>query len=115
MESSFRPIVSSDGFIVRAQWEEANASAPVSCALQIREADSEIWRTGMSLSLQDKLDRNPNFVEVLRNTPAPTSPSAFPVVPPEFSNWRDEQKAWAESVALLDQTHHMAYEWMRGK
>lgn len=69
----------------------------------------------MTLTLQDKLDRTPNLVEVLRNTPAPTSPGAFPVVPAEFSNWRDEQKSWSETVSLLDQTHHMTYEWIRGK
>jgi vanillate/3-O-methylgallate O-demethylase len=32
----------------------------------------------------------------------------YPVVPSEFSNWRDEQRAWRESVVLFDQSHHMA-------
>ena len=31
----------------------------------------------------------------------------YPVVAPEFTNWRDEQRAWRESVVLYDQTHHM--------
>lgn len=63
-------------------------------------------------SLQDKIDRSGNLVEELRNEPA--GAYSFPVVPAEFSNWRDEQYAWSRSVALLDQTHHMTYEYMRG-
>jgi vanillate/3-O-methylgallate O-demethylase len=33
--------------------------------------------------------------------------SDIPGVPPEFSNWRDEQVAWRKTAALLDLTHHM--------
>lgn len=28
-------------------------------------------------------------------------------VPPVFSNWREEQRAWRESAVLFDQAHHM--------
>jgi vanillate/3-O-methylgallate O-demethylase len=31
----------------------------------------------------------------------------YPVVAPEFSNWRDEQRAWRDSAVLFDQSHHM--------
>ncbi|MCL4676234.1 MAG: aminomethyltransferase family protein, partial [Pararhodobacter sp.] len=31
----------------------------------------------------------------------------YPVVAPEFHNWRDEQRAWANSAVLFDQSHHM--------
>ena len=31
----------------------------------------------------------------------------YPVVAAEFSNWRDEQKAWRDSAVLFDQSHHM--------
>ncbi len=31
----------------------------------------------------------------------------YPVVAAEFTNWRDEQRAWRESAVLFDQTHHM--------
>jgi len=34
-------------------------------------------------------------------------PYVFPVVEPEYSNWRDEQLAWREASALLNQSHHM--------
>ena len=31
----------------------------------------------------------------------------YPVVAPEFSNWRNEQRAWRDSAVLFDQSHHM--------
>src|SRR3989337_1749977 len=31
----------------------------------------------------------------------------YPVVAAEFTNWRDEQRAWRESAVLFDQSHHM--------
>jgi vanillate/3-O-methylgallate O-demethylase len=31
----------------------------------------------------------------------------YPVVAPEYSNWRDEQRAWRDTAVLFDQTHHM--------
>ena len=34
-------------------------------------------------------------------------PYVYPMVPSEFSNWRDEQRAWRETCALFDQSHHM--------
>ena len=34
-------------------------------------------------------------------------PYVYPMVPSEFSNWRDEQVAWRETCALFDQSHHM--------
>src|SRR5204862_4745433 len=41
-------------------------------------------------------------------------PYAFPVVRPEFSNWRDEQRAWRETCALLDLSHHMTDLYVEG-
>lgn len=31
----------------------------------------------------------------------------YPVVAPEFTNWRTEQMAWRNSAVLFDQSHHM--------
>ena len=31
----------------------------------------------------------------------------YPVVAPEFQNWRNEQVAWRQSAVLFDQSHHM--------
>src|SRR5690625_3187796 len=41
-------------------------------------------------------------------------PYVYPAVPAEFSNWRDEQKAWRETCALFDQTHHMTDMYIKG-
>ena len=38
----------------------------------------------------------------------------YPVVPPEFTNWRDEQRAWRDTAVLFDQSHHMAELLVRG-
>ena len=43
-------------------------------------------------------------VELLRNQDWPSI--TFPIQP-EFTNWRDEQRAWMTSVAIMDQSHHM--------
>jgi vanillate/3-O-methylgallate O-demethylase len=44
-------------------------------------------------------------VKLLRNSKAGIY--VYPVVAPEFSNWRSEQMAWRNSAVLFDQTHHM--------
>jgi vanillate/3-O-methylgallate O-demethylase len=51
-------------------------------------------------------------VELLRNSKI--GPYAFPVVKPEFTNWRDEQLAWRQSCALFDQSHHMTDLYVEG-
>lgn len=51
-------------------------------------------------------------VQLLRDAQA--SPTVFPVQA-EFSNWRSEQRAWRESVALLDQSHHMTDLFITGR
>ena len=55
-------------------------------------------------SLAAALARAGSPVELSRNLAFP--PSTFPVQP-EFTNWRSEQRAWLDSCALLDQSHHM--------
>jgi vanillate/3-O-methylgallate O-demethylase len=35
-------------------------------------------------------------------------------VPTEFSNWRDEQRAWRETAILFDQSHHMPELFVTG-
>ncbi len=44
-------------------------------------------------------------VDILRNSQ--TGQYVYPVVAPEFSNWRSEQEAWRNSAVLFDQSHHM--------
>jgi syringate O-demethylase len=56
-------------------------------------------------SLEDLLATTENPVELLRNLQ--TGANVFPGVPPEFTNWRDEQRAWQETCVLFNQSYHM--------
>jgi vanillate/3-O-methylgallate O-demethylase len=56
-------------------------------------------------SLEDRLQAAGDPVEMARNSQI--GPYVYPKVPSEFSNWRDEQRAWRETCALFDQSHHM--------
>jgi len=63
-------------------------------------------------SLESVLKAAGNPVQMLRNSSI--GAYVYPVVPSEFSNWRDEQRAWRESAVLYDQSHHMAELTIRG-
>lgn len=65
----------------------------------------------MMRSLEDLL-QTASPVQLLRNSQI--GPYAFPVVRSEFSNWRDEQRAWKETCALFDQSHHMTDLYVEG-
>ncbi|NLP84599.1 aminomethyl transferase family protein [Microbacterium sp. CFH 90308] len=65
----------------------------------------------MTESVAEAIARTGGAVELLRNAPA--RPTVFPVTP-EFTNWRSEQRSWRESVALLDQSHHMTDLFVSG-
>jgi vanillate/3-O-methylgallate O-demethylase len=62
-------------------------------------------------SLEDLLQDVGSPVELLRN--AQIGPYAFPGVP-EFTNWRDEQRAWRETCVLFEQSHHMTNLYVEG-
>jgi len=57
-------------------------------------------------NLEQVLQAAKNPVDLLRNSKI--GAYVYPVVPTEFSNWRDEQKAWRDAAVLFDQSHHMA-------
>jgi vanillate/3-O-methylgallate O-demethylase len=63
-------------------------------------------------NLEQMIQASGNTVEMLRNSKI--GAYIYPVVPPEFTNWRDEQKAWRDSVVLCDQSHHMAEMMVEG-
>jgi len=63
-------------------------------------------------SLEDLLQRVGNPVDMLRNSQI--GAYVYPVVPPEFTNWRDEQRAWRETCVLFDQCHHMVDIYVEG-
>jgi len=63
-------------------------------------------------NLEQAISAAKNPVEMLRNSQI--GPYAFPVVPSEFTNWRDEQRSWRETCALFDQSHHMTDLYLEG-
>jgi vanillate/3-O-methylgallate O-demethylase len=53
-------------------------------------------------NLEEILKAAGNTVDMLRNSQL--GAYVYPVVAPEFSNWRDEQRAWRETAVLFDQS-----------
>jgi glycine cleavage system aminomethyltransferase T len=66
----------------------------------------------MSQSLESLLGGVGNIVDFLRNQQV--GPNVYPGVPAEFSNWRDEQRGWAETCVLFNQSYHMAELMVEG-
>lgn len=52
------------------------------------------------------------IVDLLRNQQV--GPNVYPGVPAEYSNWRDEQRAWNETCVLFNQSYHMAELMVEG-
>jgi vanillate/3-O-methylgallate O-demethylase len=65
-----------------------------------------------SQSLEALLQTVGNPVKLARNSQI--GPYVYPKVPSEFSNWRDEQRAWRETCCLFDQSHHMTDMYIKG-
>lgn len=68
--------------------------------------------TTTSQSLEALLQSAGNPVNLLRNSQI--GAYVYPVVPYEYSNWRDEQRAWRDSCVLFDQSHHMVNLYIEG-
>lgn len=63
-------------------------------------------------SLEDLLGSAGGPVKLLRNSQ--TGPYVYPVVPSEFTNWRDEQQAWQQTCVLYNQCYHMTDMYVEG-
>jgi len=66
----------------------------------------------MKCNLEQLISAAINPVDMLRNSQI--GAYVYPVVAPEFSNWRDEQRAWRETAVLFDQSHHMVDLFIKG-
>ncbi len=60
----------------------------------------------------EALLRTTSPVKLLRNSQ--TGPHVYPVVPPEYTNWRDEQHAWQKTCVLFNQSYHMTDMYVEG-
>jgi glycine cleavage system aminomethyltransferase T len=63
-------------------------------------------------SLEDVIQAAGGPVKMLRNSPS--GPWVYPVVPPEYTNWRDEQRAWQQACVLYNQSYHMTDLYIEG-
>jgi vanillate/3-O-methylgallate O-demethylase len=63
-------------------------------------------------NLESLLKTVKNPVDMLRNSKI--GAYVYPVVASEFTNWRDEQRAWRETAVLFDQSHHMVDIYIEG-
>ncbi|MFB0612237.1 vanillate/3-O-methylgallate O-demethylase [Aurantiacibacter poecillastricola] len=66
----------------------------------------------MADNLQQIVEGTDDIVGMLRNNQI--GAYVYPVVAPEFSNWRDEQWAWQHGAVLFDQSHHMFDLYING-
>ena len=66
----------------------------------------------MAKNLEEKIKGAGDIVSMMRNSQI--GAYVYPVVAPEFSNWRDEQRAWRETCVLFDQSHHMVNLFVEG-
>jgi vanillate/3-O-methylgallate O-demethylase len=64
------------------------------------------------VSLADAIRKAGDPLTMLRTSA--TGPFAFPRVPREVTNWRDEQEAWHSSCALIDMSYHQTDLFLRG-
>lgn len=62
-------------------------------------------------NLQEKMDALGNPAEWLRTVPV--GAYQYPVLS-QYTNWRDEQRSWRETVGLLDQSLHMTDLYVEG-
>jgi vanillate/3-O-methylgallate O-demethylase len=63
-------------------------------------------------NLEELLQGVGSPVDMLRNSQI--GAYVYPVVPTEFTNWRDEQWAWRNASVLFDQSHHMVDLYIEG-
>lgn len=68
--------------------------------------------TNERTSLETLINNAGGAVPLLRGSAI--GPYVFPGIPPEFTNWQEEVRAWHHGVALLELSYHMAELHLRG-
>jgi hypothetical protein len=71
-----------------------------------RRVDTDLGGGTLAKNLEGILQGAGNIVGYLRNMQS--GPNVYPGVPPEFTNWRDEQQSWQKTCVLFNQSYHMA-------
>jgi glycine cleavage system aminomethyltransferase T len=66
----------------------------------------------MSQQSLEALLQNTTPVKLLRNSAI--GPYVYPVVQSEYTNWRDEQRAWQKDCVLFNQSYHMTDMYVEG-
>jgi glycine cleavage system aminomethyltransferase T len=66
----------------------------------------------MSQQNLEALLKSTSPVKLLRNSSI--GPYVYPVVPSEYTNWRDEQHAWQKTCILFNQSYHMTDMYVEG-
>ncbi|WP_246022548.1 aminomethyl transferase family protein [Pararhodobacter zhoushanensis] len=62
-------------------------------------------------TLSDRIRESGTAAKMLQN--AATGPYQFPI-PPAYTNWMEEARAWRNSAVLLNQSYHMTDLYLRG-
>ncbi len=70
-------------------------------------------------SLQDLIDEKVDIVDYFYNDTisqyhASRTGLFAPYIAPEYTSWREEQRAWRESAVLFNQSHHMPVLYVKG-
>ena len=63
-------------------------------------------------NLDDRIKAAGGAMKLLRDSQ--TGPNPYPVVKPEYSNWRDEQWAWQNTAVIFNQSYHMTDLYVSG-
>jgi syringate O-demethylase len=63
-------------------------------------------------NLDDRMKAAGGALKLLRDSQ--TGPNPYPVVKPEYSNWRDEQQAWQKAAVIFNQSYHMTDLYVSG-
>ncbi len=63
-------------------------------------------------NLEEAIQAAGGPVELLRNSKM--GPNVYPVIPAEYSNWREEQMAWQQSCVLFTLSYHMTDLYVQG-